>query len=121
YQTKMAGVAYKEGAECPLWVDFLNTVLPSEPVRKFLQKAIGYTLSSGYMEKCMFVLYGENGNNGKTTIVKTIHALMGDYAVAAEKQTIMDVRSQSAGSPRPDLVRLRDRRFVCISESEKDD
>ena len=33
----------------------------------------------------------------------------------------MDVRSQSAGSPRPDLVRLRDRRFVCISESEKDD
>ena len=121
YQTKMAGVAYEEGAECLLWVDFLNTVLPSEPVRRFLQKAIGYTLSSGYMEKCMFVLYGENGNNGKTTIIKTIHTLMGEYAVAAEKQTIMDVRSQSAGSPRPDLVRLRDRRFVCISESEKDD
>ena len=69
----------------------------------------------------MFVLYGQNGNNGKTTITKTLYKLMGDYAVAAEKQTIMDAKGQTAGSPRPDLVRLRDRRFVCISESEKGD
>lgn len=121
YQTKMAGVAYEEGAACPLWVDFLNMVLPHEPVRRYLQKAIGYTLSSEYMEKCMFILYGENGNNGKTTITKVIYRLMGDYAVAAEKQTIMDTRGHNAGAPRPDLVRLRDRRFVCISENEKED
>lgn len=121
YQTKVAGAAYEENAECPLWTDFLKLVLPHEPIRRYLQKAIGYTLSSGYMEKCMFVLYGENGNNGKTTITKTLHKLMGDYAVAAEKQTIMDTRGHNAGAPRPDLVRLRDRRFICISESEKDD
>lgn len=121
YQTKIAGAAYEENAECPLWTGFLETVLPHEPIRRYLQKAIGYTLSSKYMEKCMFVLYGENGNNGKTTITKTLHKLMGDYAVAAEKQTIMDTRGHNAGAPRPDLVRLRDRRFICISESEKDD
>ena len=46
---------------------------------------------------------------------------MGDYAVVAEKQTIMDIRGHNAGAPRPDLLRLRDRRFICISESEKDD
>jgi len=33
----------------------------------------------------------------------------------------MDTRGHSAGSPRPDLARLRDRRFVSISENEKDD
>lgn len=121
YQTKIAGVAYEEKAACPLWTDFIEMVLPHEPVRRFLQKAIGYTLSSGYMEKCIFILYGENGNNGKTTITKTLYKLMGDYAVVAEKQTIVDTRGHNAGSPRPDLVRLRDRRFVCISETEKDD
>ena len=121
YQTKMAGTSYDEKAECPLWTDLLNTVLPNEEVRRYFQKAVGYTISSGYMEKCMFVLYGENGNNGKTTINKTIYKLLGDYAVAAEKQTIMDTRGHNAGAPRPDLARLRDRRFVSISENEKDD
>lgn len=121
YQTKMAKVGYEENAECPLWTDFLKTVLPNEAVRRYLQKAMGYTISSGYMEKCMFVLYGENGNNGKTTITKTLYKLMGDYAVAAEKQTIMDTKGHNAGAPRPDLVRLRDRRYVCVSENEKDD
>lgn len=121
YQTKMGSTSYIEGADCPLWCGMLEKVLPDTEIRNYLQKAIGYTLSSGYMEKSMFVLYGEKGNNGKTTISKTIHKLLGTYAVVAEKQTIMDIRANSAGSPRPDLVRLRDRRFVCISESEKDD
>lgn len=121
YQTKIANVSFEEKSECPLWSDFVKMVLPNEDIRRYLQKAIGYTLSSGYMEKCMFILYGENGNNGKTTITKTLHKLMGDYAVVAEKQTIMDIRGHNAGAPRPDLLRLRDRRFICISESEKDD
>ena len=121
YQTKITDTSYMENADCPLWCGMLEKVLPDTEIKNYLQKAIGYTLSSGYMEKSMFVLYGEKGNNGKTTISKTIHKLMGDYAVVAEKQTIMDIRANSAGSPRPDLLRLRDRRFVCISESEKDD
>ena len=121
YQTKIAGVKYEEGAVCPLWTGMLETVLPNESVRRFLQKAIGYTASSAYMEKCIFIMYGEGGNNGKTTIARTIHELLGDYGVVAEKQTIMDTRGHNAGAPRPDLVRLRDRRYVCISESEKDD
>ena len=121
FQTKIAGVEYVPDAECPLWCDFLEMVLPNEPIRRYLQKAIGYTISSDCNQKCMFVLYGQNGNNGKTTITKTLYKLMGDYAVAAEKQTIMDAKGQNAGAPRPDLVRLRDRRFVCISESEKGD
>ncbi len=121
YQTKIANTSYDEKADCPLWKGFLEMVLPDDEVRKYLQKAVGYTLSSQYMEKCMFVLYGENGNNGKTTVSKTLHRLMGGYAIVAEKQTIMDTKAHTAGAPRPDLVRLRDRRFVCISESEKDD
>ena len=120
-QTKMAGTEYGENAECPLWTGLLETVLPDDEVRTYFQKAVGYTISSDYMEKCMFVLYGKDGNNGKTTINKTIHKLLGDYAVAAEKQTIMDTKGHGAGSPRPDLARLRDRRFVSISENEKDD
>lgn len=121
YQTKMAKVDYEEGAECPLWKDLIETVLPSEEVRRYFQKAIGYIISSDYMEKSIFILFGKDGNNGKTTIVKTIHKLMGDYAVVAEKQTIMDTRGHNAGAPRPDLARLRDRRIVCVSENEKDD
>ena len=121
YQTQITPVPYQENAECPLWTDFMEMVLPDEEIRRFFQKAVGYTVSSEYMQKCLFILYGPDGNNGKTTINKTLYKIMGDYAVTAEKQTIMESRNNSAGAPRPDLVRLRDRRLVCISESEKDD
>lgn len=121
YQTKIAGVRYEKEADCPLWKDMLETLLPNNEVRHFFQKAVGYIVSSEYGEKCMFILYGPNGNNGKTTITKTIYKLLGDYAVIAEKQTLMDSGVQSAGAARPDLLRLRDRRYVCISECEKSD
>lgn len=121
FQTKIAGTEYKEDADCPLWRDFMEMVLPDEEIRRFFQKAVGYVISSESNQKCMVVLHGEQGNNGKTTIVRTLYKLMGDYAVAAEKQTIMETKYQNAGAPRPDLARLRDRRFVCISETEKGD
>lgn len=121
YQTKVANADYQVDASCPLWTGMLETVLPNDSIRRFLQKAVGYTVSSAYMEKCIFIMYGESGNNGKTTIARTLLELMGDYGVVAEKQTIMDVRSHNAGAPRPDLVRLRGRRYVCISETERND
>ena len=121
YQTKVAGVSYDKDAVCPLWKELLDTVLPSADVRHFFQKAVGYIISSEYMEKCMLLMHGASGNNGKTTITRTLYKLMGDYAVIAEKQTIMDSKGHNAGAARPDLIRLRDRRAAFISESEATD
>ena len=121
FQTKISETSYQANVQCPLWSDFMDTALPDPEVRRYFQKVVGYIISGLHGEKSIFILTGSQGNNGKTTISKTLYKLLGEYAVAAEKQTIMASRIQNAGAPRPDLVRLRDRRLVSISESEKDD
>jgi len=60
--------------EAPLFVNFLNQVLPEEDVRIFLQEFIGYTLMPDCrFEKAIF-MHG-NGSNGKSTFAKIVSQL----------------------------------------------
>lgn len=45
----------------------------------FIQKSIGYSLTSDISEQVMLFLYG-SGRNGKSTFINTIKNLLGDYA-----------------------------------------
>lgn len=121
YQTKITQVEYRENEKAPLWEKFLEQILPNDNIRNYLKKAVGYTICSNYKEKCMFIMYGENGNNGKTTAANIFLKLMGDYGVTIGPNTIMENYSNKNNGPRPDLLRLRDRRFVSVSEAEKND
>lgn len=121
YQTKITQVEYIENAKAPQWEKFLEKILPNENIRNYLKKAVGYTICSSYMEKCMFIMYGEDGNNGKTTIANILLKLIGDYGVTISPATIMENYSNKNNGPRPDLLKLRDRRFVSVSEAEKND
>lgn len=121
YQTKITQVEYDKEAKAPLWEKFLEQILPNDNIRNYLKKAIGYTICSHYKEKCMFIMYGEDGNNGKTTLANIFLKLMGDYGVTVGPSTIMENYSNKNNGPRPDLLKLRDRRFVSVSEAEKND
>ena len=115
--TKMIPVPYNPTAQCPLWMNFLNQILGGDQaVIKFLQKAIGYSLTGSVQEKAMFVLYGI-GDNGKTTLLETIRAMLGEYAGLAEIEVFMH-RSQDSAKERT-VADLHGKRFVTASESEE--
>lgn len=79
--TRLAPVAYDPTAEAPKWQAFLERVQPNEKMRVFLQRAVGYSLTSSTAEEAMFILHG-GGANGKTTFLETVRAALGgDYAV----------------------------------------
>lgn len=76
---------YDSSAKCPLWLNFLKSVLPEKESRLTLQMFLGLcTFDRGYMtdkvENCL-MLYG-NGSNGKSVIFETITGIFGKPNVA---------------------------------------
>lgn len=120
YQTKISEAIYDQGATCPTWEKTLERIIPNSAVRLYLQKAVGYTLSSKFTEKALFILHGD-GNNGKTTFINILLKIMGEYAVVVAPTTIMENAANKNNGPRPDLIKLRDKRFAAVSESNEND
>ncbi len=113
--TKRANVAHDPTATCPTFEVFLAKVLPSLPLRQFVQRAIGYSLTGDTREDVIFIAFGP-GSNGKTTFMQTMQALMGDYAMQTPTETLMVKRGE--GIPN-DVARLKGARLVAAAEAEQ--
>jgi len=112
--TKICPVSYSEDAECPKWLEFLNTVMDrNQDLIDFLQRAVGYSLTGSTREQCLFFLYG-TGANGKTTFLEAILALLNDYSKRADFSTFLIKYGESI---RNDLARLKGARFVSAIET----
>lgn len=114
--TRLADVPYNDDAECPTFERFLETVLRGDDeLIAFLQRAVGYSLTGHTGEQVLIVLTGP-GANGKSTLVETLRALLGDYGLQAPAEMLLS-RSRDGGGPAPELVRLRGARFVAAVET----
>ena len=115
--TKISPVDYIKEAECPLWHKFLNDIfLGDQEVIDFMQRAIGYSMTSSIKEHCMFIFYG-TGRNGKTTMIETISKIFGSYSIGLPPESIMHKKN---GNNIPnDIARLKGARRVTVSESKE--
>lgn len=115
--TKVAPVTYDPEATCPKWRAFLRQIMGGDPeLVEYLKRAIGYTLTGDTRQQCFFFMYGL-GANGKSTFLKVIRALLGDYAQQAEFSTFLVKRNEG---PRHDIARMRGVRFVAAIEASGD-
>jgi P4 family phage/plasmid primase-like protien len=116
YITTISPVVYDPIAECSLWMDFLSDVTAgNDELIRYLQRAVGYSLTGLTVEHCMFMLWG-TGRNGKSTFLEVIQHLMGEYSKAAHMNTFMQ-KKQDEGIPN-DLAALAAARFVSATESD---
>ncbi|MBA7481045.1 hypothetical protein ES707_16513 [subsurface metagenome] len=114
--TRIAPIDYDVSAECPNWLEFLNLTLSgNEDNIKFLQKAVGYSMIGKTSERCFFILFGD-GYNGKSTFIRTISTIFGDYAMSTPTSTLMSKYQE--GIPN-DLARLDGPRFVSCDEGDE--
>ena len=109
--TRQTPVTHNPDAEAPTWTAFLERVLPDQAIRRFLQRAVGYSLTGGNPAQILLILYG-SGANGKSTFLETIRALLGDYGQQAPPETFL---AKHDGIPN-DVARLRGARFVAATE-----
>jgi putative DNA primase/helicase len=72
---------YDKEAKCPLFIEYLNRVLPDESLRHILAEYIGYVFAKSLkLEKCL-LLYG-SGANGKSVFFEIMNALLGDKNIS---------------------------------------
>lgn len=119
--TKISHITYDPNASCPRWIQFVDEVMVGrKAVGRYLQKAIGYSLSGDTSLECLFIMFGPTTRNGKTTTIETILRVMGEYGRSAKPDMLATnyFRGQSNGSS-DDVARLAGARFVGISEMEQ--
>jgi putative DNA primase/helicase len=93
---------------------FLDQVFDADwDLIKFVQRAVGYSLTGDTSERVLFILQGD-GANGKTTFLETLRALLGDYAARTPAETLLANRLDAIPN---DVARLMGARFVTASET----
>jgi putative DNA primase/helicase len=114
--TKLAPAKYMPGAECSAWLAHLDKILDGdEELIRFLQKALGYSISGDTSERKIFIEHG-SGANGKSITNDTVAETVGDYAMRTPTETLLIKRHE--GIPN-DIARLKGARFVYASEAEQ--
>nr|DAV57538.1 MAG TPA: dsDNA helicase [Caudoviricetes sp.] len=115
YFTKITSVDCAEVADCPRWLAFLDDIFAGDKdLIRYIQKAVGYSLTGSTAEQCAFFLYG-TGRNGKSTFIDVIRDVFGDYAANIQPETIM-VKSSQNSAINSDIARLKGARLVTSVE-----
>jgi putative DNA primase/helicase len=115
--SKKAGAAFNPSATCPLWLKTLDEIFEGKAdIIRYFQKILGYSLLGKPVEKEFYILFGRETDNGKTTLIQTVEALMGDYAVNAPPELIAEKRFNDSSRPSGDRARLAGARFLSINE-----
>lgn len=111
--TKLVPATYDPEARCDRWESFLHRVTgESAELTRFLQKAVGYSLTGLTTARVLFFLFG-SGANGKSTFLEILRALLAGYASQADFTTFLD---RKGDGPRNDIARLFSARVVTSSE-----
>lgn len=133
--TKLAGAPYDPSATCPRWLQFLREIfvrdgLPDREVIEFFHRWCGYSLTGDVSEQCFLFAFG-GGQNGKSTAVKTLAAVLGDYAQRCPNSLfVASARGEDPKQASPEVAGLVGYRMgfatepeagTCLSESKLKD
>lgn len=115
YNTKQAAVEFEPSAKCPTWERFLDRIMGgNKELIRYIQKAVGYSLTGSTAQQCMYVLHG-SGSNGKSVFIKAVESLLHDYSIHCPAATLM-VKQEGISN---DVARLRGSRFVAAVETDE--
>lgn len=118
YITKLCPVEYDPAARAPTWDQTLAKVTleergPARPLAAFLQRWFGYCATGSVREQQFVVHYGQ-GSNGKSTVIDTVAAVLGDYAGVTAPGLLM---SKNHDSHPTEIADLFGRRMVTAHET----
>ncbi|WP_210526929.1 phage/plasmid primase, P4 family [Rubellimicrobium arenae] len=111
--TRLTGAS--PGTGCPKFMAFLDQITGSDArLVAYLARFFGYCLTGSTREQVFVFLEGP-GANGKSVLLQTIAAVMGDYAATAPLETFMASQSDRHST---DLAGLQGARLVLVPEVE---
>ena len=87
-------------------------------MRRYFQVFVGVALHGRVLEQAFTIATG-TGANGKSVAYEAILNALGDYAHTTDAALFMRAK-RNADAPSPALYSLRGKRFVAVSETERD-
>ncbi|MFC1490344.1 phage/plasmid primase, P4 family, partial [Candidatus Latescibacterota bacterium] len=115
--SKKTEVDYIENAECPYWVESLDVMFKGDKkMIRFIQRAIGLSLTGLTDEEALFFCYGE-GKNGKSRFFDCIEMLLGDYYQKLPSEALMFRKFDNTKEYH--IATLSGSRFAVASEIDK--
>lgn len=117
--TKSTRLPYSPGADCPRFRTFLGEIFCGDwELAAYVLRFLGYGLTGSTREQ-MFSLWHGHGSNGKSTLIKIIRYVLGDYAQILSGDMLIERRSGRASeTASPDVARLRGTRFAAGEETK---
>ena len=113
-------------AQAPRFERFLQEIFADRTEKErgeliaFLQRALGYGITGHTSEHIFLMLYGEEGRNGKDTLMSVLHHVLGGAAGAVSNDVIITSGKFSApGAAKPHLCALQGKRVAWASESDR--
>lgn len=113
--TKASPYRYDPDAKAPLWQSFLDLSQPDTATQAYLQEISGYSLTDYNLESVMFVHYGPDAKNGKSTLVDVLLGIAGDHGGAASSKALLKAKGgkDKTGQDAIDLIGYR---LLSLSE-----
>lgn len=120
---------YNPKAQAQEWMKFLEWAMGGGPdvseadqdranrFTAYLQRALGYSLTGSSAEKVVFLLWGPQGNNGKSTMLDIVRILIGEYGGQMAVGTLMTKKFDS-NAQASDMAGLKGKRFVQTTETK---
>jgi putative DNA primase/helicase len=114
--TKLTAVSPDPLCSTERWGEFLwRTTNGDAAMINYLRRVCGYMLTGSTDEHALFFLHGY-GANGKTTFIKTIAGILGDYHIATPIETFTLTHQDRHPT---ELARLFGARLVTSTETEE--
>ncbi|MFZ2471372.1 MAG: phage/plasmid primase, P4 family [Methanothrix sp.] len=115
---KCVSYDYDPAAKCDRWIAFLNEIYAGDQTLiAYMQRIIGRALTGSNSDKAFFILYGPEGDNGKSIILEVLRKLLGEYSWNADFSTFLRARGDKG--VRDDLVPFHGVRLITSSEPEE--
>jgi len=109
---------YDPDADCPMFRKSLDLWMDGDQEKiKFIQRFMGSILSGEIRDHALVIFEGPTGENGKSTFIKAMKVMLGDYQDTIPAETLLSSRT-TAGQSREDLAKLKGRRLVWSNEAD---
>lgn len=108
-------------SSAPTWEKFISAINGEDTeLSAYIQRLFGYGVTGLVKEHKFAVLYGEEGRNGKGTLIETLRHIMGPLADPIQSEMLLDQRfGRSSSGPSPDIMALKGLRLAFASETDK--
>jgi putative DNA primase/helicase len=116
FLTRRFPVVYDSSATCDKWKAFLNQIFcGDEALIRFVQKAVGLSLSGKVLEEKLFFAYG-NGANGKSTFFVVLNSVFGSFHCEIDPSIFIKSRVPDQRLLLENMARLKAIRFATSNE-----